>query len=218
MNGTPETANRVVAAVLEQLHGFHQPGSHDRRLLDGQVLLSHATQLHLYSDFTSASPINRAGTAPVLERAVAELLVGIRPGLASAAALMRVVSRLSSREDDREDRTEAEILAAGSATTLERARLFAVLAQVAGIAARVCLLYRQQEPAFHAVNELRVMDTWAVFDPAANQNYLVTHHPYASAWQIMRRPAIVDSHPEHGRKPSIESSFYGAIGIANIEL
>jgi hypothetical protein len=192
-------------------------GSRDQRLVDGQVMLTQATRTLLYGESAPPFPRYREGLRPELEPALPRLVAGARPGLATAMALMRAVANLESRPWDGEDRDEHRILASGAATPLERARLLALLSQMTGIASRICLLYRDREPRFHAVCELGIMGAWALFDPLANQAFLVTHHPYASAWDLMRRPAIVDSHPEHGRKPTIDSSFYRTVGIVAFE-
>ncbi len=189
-------------------------GSRDQRLVDSQVMLTPATRANLYEEWAPSTPTYQQGQQPALERVLPELTANVRPGLATAVTLTRAVSRLQSRVWDREDRDESEILASATATPLERVRLLAMLCQMTGIASRICLLYRDEEPCFHTVCELGIMGTWALFDPLANQAYLVTHHPYASAWELMRRPAIADGHAEHGRKPTIDSSFYRTIGIA----
>ncbi len=216
----PEVAGGPLPAVLLMLRDTLAPGGRDQRLLDHQVMLSLATKDRLYADPVPSEPGYRPVTTVSIEKLVADLTVGLRPGLATIVALTRAAFRLQGRPYDGLDRSEAEIYHSGTATAIERARLLAVTAQVAGIASRICLLYRAagDQPPFHAVCELRVMGTWAVFDPLANQSFLVTHHPYASAWEIMRRPAVADMHPEHGRKPTLDSSFYRVIGIAPVKV
>ncbi len=204
------------SALLQSLSLDLAPGGRDQRLLDRQVLLTTTTKVLLYEAPVVSEPAYLRGASPPLENMVAELTAGKRPGLATIVALSRAVSHLRERPYDAHDRSEAEVFASGEATAIERARVLAAAAQVSGIAARLCLLYGTgPEPAFHAVCELGVMGNWAVFDPLANQSYLVTHHPYASAWDLLRRPAIVDAHPEHGSKPTIDSAFYRVIGIAS---
>lgn len=204
--------------VLQRLGilALAQPGSHDRRLFDTQVPLNRDTAAALYDGFTPVTPPPQRA-APELEAVVHALTPGVRPGLATATALVRYLARLPEREPDGVDRSPGQVLAAGTASALERARLLAALAQLAGIAARICLLYRKDGPAFHAVGELRIMAAWSVFDPLAGQCFMVPHHPYASAWEIMRRAAIVDRHPEHGRKPTVDAAFYRTVAIANAD-
>jgi len=204
------------ASVAEALRVNLAPGGRDRRLLDRQVLLTGPSRAALY-DGPVAVPSYPAGSLAGLEAAARRLANGARPGLATAAALTRALARLSVRDGDRGDRSATDILASREATVLERARTLALLAWITGTPARVCLLYRDTQPDFHAVAEVIVMDSWAVFDPLAGQFYLVTHHPYASAWDIKRRPAIADGHPDHGRKPTVDSSFYRSVCIAPIE-
>ena len=204
------------ASLADALRVKLAPGGRDRRLLDRQVLLTGSSRAALY-DGPVAVPSYPAGSLPGLEAAAQRLAIGARPGLATAAALTRALARLSVRDGDAGDRSATEILASGEAAPLERARTLALLAWITDIPARVCLLYRDTQADFHAVAELRVMDSWAVFDPLAGQFYLVTHHPYASAWDIKRRPAIADGHPDHGRKPTVDSSFYRSVCIAPIE-
>ncbi len=207
-----------LTAVLRRLRETLAPAGRDRGLLDRQVLLTAATKERLYAAAVTSEPAYRPGTNVALEQIVAELTADRRPGLASVVALTRGASRLRERPFDGQDRSEVEVFVSGAATALERVRLLAVAAHLCGIAARICLLYGAtgSRPTFHAVCELGIMGGWAVFDPLANQSYLVTHHPYASAWDLMRRPAIVDAHPEHGAKATIDSSLYRVIGISSI--
>ncbi len=220
------------------------PGGRDARLLDRQLLLTPETMPRLYGgestllyarfgvspttevtrrpsggEFTPIEPQLRTGARPELDAAVRELAGDARPGLARATALNRALARLRAIDFDGRDRAEEAILASGGATPLERARLLALLAQAAGLASRVCLLYREppDAPAFHAVCELFIMGSWTVFDPLAGQLFLMTHRPYASAWDLLRDPKIAARHPEHGRKPTLDASFYRTIGIANVE-
>ncbi|HLZ72095.1 MAG TPA: transglutaminase domain-containing protein [Dehalococcoidia bacterium] len=221
------------------------PGGCDARLLDRQLLLTPQTMPRLYGgeatllyarfgvsptasetqrpsggEFTPLEPQLLPGKRPVLDAAAQELAGNARPGLARATALNRALARLRPIDFDGRDRAEEAILASGEATPLERARLLALLAQAAGIASRVCLLYREPaaQPAFHAVCELFIMGAWAVFDPLAGQLFLMTHRPYASAWDLARDPQIAARHPEHGRKPTLDASFYRTVGIANVEI
>lgn len=210
------TGASVRASTADALRDRLAPNSRDRRLLDRQVQLTPETRPALYEG-DAPRPAYVTGTLPQLERTAASLTTGARPGLATAAALTRALARLSPCDVSAQDRSVTDILASGEATAIERARALATLATVCGIPARLCLLYRDQQPGFHAVAELRIMASWAVFDPLAGQYYLVTHHPYASAWELMRRPAIADSHPDHGRKPTVDSSFYRTAYIAAIE-
>lgn len=220
------------------------PGGRDARLVERQLLLTPETMPQLYGgaatllyarfgvsptaqasqqpsggSFTPLQPTLRPGSRPELEAAASELAGAARPGLARATALNRAVARLRPIDFDGRDRAEEEILRAGEATPLERARLLALLAQAASIASRVCLLYREPsaEPPLHAVAELLIMGAWAVFDPFAGQIFMMTHRPYASAWDLMRDPQIAARHPEHGRKPTLDASFYRTVGIANVE-
>lgn len=220
------------------------PGGRDARLLERQLLLTPETMPRLYGgeatllyarfgvsptspatrqpsggSFTPLEPSLRPGSRPALEAAVHGLAGEARPGLARATALNRAMARLRAIAFDGRDRSEEEILGSGEATALERARLLALLAQAAGIASRVCLLHREPpaDPAFHAVAELFIMGAWAVFDPLAGQLFLMTHRPYASAWDLMRDPQIAARHPEHDRKPTLDASFYRTVGIANVE-
>jgi hypothetical protein len=213
------TAAQAGNALIARVRNLTVPGSRDRHLIDTQVLLSFDTHRHLYDRFTPAEPAYIRGSRPALEQAVAELTAGVRPGLATALVLTAAVSRLLPvAMDGGGDHSEEDVWRAGAATPLERARLLATMAQLAGIGSRICLLYRDAEPSFHAVCELRIMAAWSVFDPLANQYFVLGHQPYASAWDIKQRPAIVDRHPAHGQKPTVDSSFYRTVGIANIEL
>jgi hypothetical protein len=189
------------------------PHSCDSALIDSQIFINVETAPALYAAPAAGPTLRPAGSRPEIEAMVQREAGEQRPGLATAAALTRAVSRLTPRAPHGLDRSPEQIRRSGDATALERARLLAVLARAAGLIARVCLLYREAEPAFHAVVEIRIMDAWTVFDPLANQFFIMTHRPYASAWDIQRQPAVVDRHPDHGRKTTVDSSFYRTVGI-----
>jgi transglutaminase-like putative cysteine protease len=206
----PETAVHVLSNLLPLL------GERDRRLLAAQRFLDRGTQPQLYGEPTPAQAPFPAGSRPRLEEAARRLAGEARPGLATAVALTTAVFRLAERASDGSDRDDDTVLDSGQATPLERARLLAALCRVARLAARLCLLYRDQEPGFHAVCEVQIMGRWSLFDPFANQFFHLSHLGYASAWDVMRRPAIVDAHPEHGRKSTIDSSFYHTVAVADL--
>lgn len=209
----------TAAAVVATLRTLLAPAGRDARLLDTQALLTPATAPRLYEgEFTPTAPPLVAGARPEIAAAVAAMRGDARPGLATAAALTRAVARLRAIPFDGRDRAEEDALRSGEATPLERARLLALLAQAAGLGARLCLLYRPGMASdFHAVAELWIMNAWSVFDPLAGQSYLRAHRGYATAWELNRAPVLVDQHPEHGRKPTIDSSWYRTIGIVNLD-
>lgn len=206
----PPTAARVLTPLRSSL------GARDQRLIDGQRFLDRTTQAELYGDPTAAAALDRSAAAGRLVETARRLAGEVRPGLATAVALTGAVSRLAERTPDGDDRNPEQILAAEAATAIERARLHGSLCRALGLPARLCFLYREDPPSLHAVCELRVMNRWSVFDPLANQFFPLSHVGYASAWDIMGRPAIVDGHPDHGRKPTIDSAFYRTVAIASL--
>lgn len=213
MNATAEqsrgVADRVLARLLPLL------GATDREIVLGQRFLERATRAALYGQPTLPEAPH-VGSQPRLEQEARRIAGDARPGLATAVALTKAVSRLAVHPADGADRDADAVFTSGAATPIERARLLAALCRVSGLAARLCLLYRDQPPDFHAVCEIGIMGRWSLFDPLANQFFHLSHVGYASAWDIMNRPAIVDGHPEYGRKPTIDSSFYRVVAVADL--
>ncbi len=205
----PALAERALAELLPRL------GEIDRELLRAQRFLDRTTYDTLYGE-PPVTDERTDGMPPAIVEASQRLAGEARPGLATAVALTKAVSRRAERPYDGSDRASTAVLESGEATTIERARLLAALCRARGLAARLCLLYRDGQPNVHAVCEIGVMGRWSLFDPLANQFFHLSHVGYASAWDVMNRHAIVDGHPEHNYKPTIDSSFYRVVAIAEL--
>jgi hypothetical protein len=207
-------ASRV---LFEQLLESLPPDGRDARLLLRAHLLTPASAKALYEQRPPGTPTYTAGSRPDLETRARAIARDARPGLGTTAALVDGVSKLEARERADSDRTEEAILGSGGATVLERVRALAALAQASGLDARICVLLNERDAAVHAVCEIGIMNGWTVFDPLAARYYLYPHRGYASALDILRRPEILDNHPDHGRLPTVDSTYYRDIAIADLE-
>lgn len=197
----------------------HRPDSVDAVLLDRQVRLTAWSHAALYA-VPDDPPRYQPGSRPELERHLRDALGEAFHPVQIAAALTRFCARLSDRSDTDPlfGGTEEQIIERGSSTAAERARLLGALAQAAGLHARVVFLMRTDPVERHAVTEILLPRQWCVFDGYSGRYFARLKSLYASAWDIQRRPELVDHHPDHGRQRYIDSAYYRHAGIAAYDI
>jgi hypothetical protein len=206
----------------------HRPGSVDRVLLDRQVILSTANQPALYQPPAAAGPDRRR--RPWLEEIAGELTRDAAHPFQRATALRRWVASIprSFPEGGTSTRTgfwgdfstflcggaEEEVIRKGSPLAAELSRVLVLLADLAGLSARLVFLYADAPPLRHTVTEIYIAGRWSVFDPVSDRVFAWAKHGYAGAWEIQRQPRLLDGLQDHGRLPYVASRFYRTAGIA----
>lgn len=206
----------------------YAPGTIDWQLLQQQTLLTPETRSRVAAPPTASAFAH--SSHPRLEQIVAQAAAGARDPQARIIALMHWCHHIPRDYPSRENSTaggcygdfssfcwggdEETVIAKGSPWPQELARVLVVLAQIAGLPARLVFLYRAQPAALHTVVEVWLLGSWAVFDACANRFYLWPHRGYASALDLSQQPRFVDQMPEHGRNPYVDSGFYRTLGIA----
>ena len=206
----------------------HRPGSVDRVLIERQVLLSRATQPALYRPPLPAS--DRRWRRPWLEEVVAGLTRDMGHPFQRATALRRWVASVPRAfpEGGRTTRdgfwgdfatflcggTEEEVIRKGSPLAAELSRVLVLLADLAGLSARLAFLYADGPPYRHTVAEIFISGRWSVFDPVSDRCFAWSKHGYAGAWEIQQQPRLVDGLQDHARLPYVSSRYYQTVAIA----
>lgn len=206
----------------------HRPGSVDAVLLDQQIALTPRNQPALYAP-PASTPAYPRGSRPELERWVDEAVTGLIHPVQKATALTRFCTRIPRQFPTPERSTasgvhdgfgaylcggaEEDVVKNGSPLAAERARVLCVMAQIAGLPARLVFLARPDNAERHTVTEI-FLDRWCVFDGFTGTFYPRPKSLFASAWDVQRQPAIVDSSAEHRRQRYADSAFFRCIGIA----
>jgi len=218
--------------LLSPENDLHAPGTVDSVLLDEMIKLVPETTDYLYSNYTPLTVKYRKGTRPYLEQVVKDA-VGRTGTATKAKGLMNFCHNIPSRFPTPEKSTntgfwttdttlfggtEEELIKRGTEICTELSRVLCVLAQVAGMPARLMYLFDMERRNWgHGVTEIyvRTSSNWAVFDATSNVCYPMPDDRLASAWDLRKHPKIVTAHPEYGRKPYVSPAFYKCSTVAN---
>lgn len=213
------------------------PGTVDSVLLDEMIKLVPETAEYLYSDYTPLTVKYREGTRPYLEQVVKD--AAGRTGTAiKAKGLMDFCHNIPSRfpipgkstnsgfwttDTTLFGGTEEELIKRGTEICTELSRVLCVLAQIAGMPARLVYLFDMERKNWgHGVTEIyvrtRSSSNWAIFDATSNVCYSMPDGKLASAWDLRNNPDIVDKHSEHLKKPYVASTFYRCCAITNYSI
>lgn len=224
----------IYDGLLRLENDVHAPGSVDSALLDEMVKLVPETAGYLYTKYTPLTIKYRKGSRPYLEEIVRE--VAVRGGDETRAkALMHWCSLIPDNFPTPKKSTnkgfwttdttlfggtEEELIKRGTEICTELARVLCVLAQVAGMPARLAALFDMRRKNWgHGVTEIYVrtrrQSGWAVFDATSDVCYQMPDGRLASAWDLRNDPKVVDSHPEHGKKPYVYGRIYRCSAIVN---
>lgn len=208
------------------------PGTVDSVLLDEMVKLVPKTAEYLYSGYTPLTVKYRKGTRPHLEQVIKDA-VGRKDPASKAKSLMDFCHNIPARFPTPEKSTnsgfwttdttlfggtEEELIKRGTEICTELSRVLCVLAQIAGMPARLVYLFDMDRRNWgHGVTEIyvRTNSNWAVFDATSNVCYSMSDGRLASAWDLCKHPEVVNNHPEHLKKPYVSSTFYKCSAIAN---
>ncbi len=220
--------------LLSLKNDVHAPGTVDSVLSDEMIKLVPETAEYLYTDYTPLGVKYQRGTRPYLEKIV-ENSIGKTDSTTKAKDFMDFCSNIPYNFPDSEKSTNAgfwttdttlfggteeELIKRGTEICTELSRVLCVLAQVAGLPARLVYLFDLNRKNWgHGVTEIFVQtnesSNWAVFDATSNVCYPMPDGRLASAWDLRNNPEIIENHPEHKKKPYVASVFYECSAIAN---
>jgi len=184
---------------------LHSPGSVDAVLSEGQVRLNDHTREFLYSHYTPTFAEYLPGSRPFLEKIVAPLCADSSPQ--TALNLARWVSQIEHNFPTPErptargfyptpdsflwGGTEEEVIKKGSDWCTELARVYCVLAQVAGIPARIVFCYDLARQLHgHCANEVFLAEGWRFIDPQGDCHFEHPSGEWASAWEVMHKSGL----------------------------
>ncbi len=187
---------RAYQTMLEK--DAHAPGSVDRVLQERMVRLCDATAEYLYNAYTPLEVEHRPGSRPELEgilaRAAAtagsaedrlDAITGFCAGIAAAADDMPL-------DDLRFGGAEEQIVNRGTDWCADLARVGCVLAQIAGMPARLVWLFRVDTAySGHAIVEAHRQGQWGCADMVHGIVYRHGDGRPASARELMRDADLV---------------------------
>ena len=230
-----ESGRGAFGPELEALLGGdpHRPGSVDAMLLDRQVRVTTQNQSALYARPASVLDYRR-GSRPELEAFVGAVTEGALHEVQIAVALARFCARIP-RDFPLPDRstasgfygdfsaflcggTEEEVIKKGSPLAAERARVLCLMAQIAGLPARMVFLARDEPVERHTVVEIFLGNRWCVLDAFSGRFYAWPKHGYASAWDVRTLPQLVDNSPDRGRVRYVDAAYFRHVAIATYDL
>lgn len=199
----------------------HAPGSVDRVLAERMICLCTETAPQLYTEYTPAAIHYQEGSRPRLERYVTEATKGCSSEEEKVGGIAAFCSRLQEKvEEEGLDEMvvgglEEEVVDRGSDWCPDVARVACVLCQVAGIPARLVMLFNtDQAYSGHVIIEAYRSDVWGAVDPLTNVVYRVEGEP-ATAWDLMMNPELVKAHWRGPSTPYTTPGQFRSGGISN---
>jgi len=200
----PLTA-KGIGLWLERVLGFYggsaddpAPGGVDVQVIEEQLLLVPKTREYIYEgDFTPREIAYVAGSRPMLEEVVAEVVTDGMSDEEKALAIMR-------RCRDNRDRglsgsgrrrfnggSEEDLLRMGAIQCNEISRVFACLCQVAGLRARLMCAHISG----HMMAEAEVDGRWWWIDPMQGCYCYRDDGGPASTWDLVQDPTLFERQP-----------------------
>lgn len=189
---------------------FYPPGTADWDQKATQVVLNEETAEYLYSRFTPLTTSYETGSRPVLERILARILA---PGMGDREKLFAIL-RYCLHDFQKEypnilprhtiilNALEEELLKFNGGHCEDRARLIICLTQMAGLPSRFVASASYWDPlndytlvGGHAMVEICVDRRWAYFDSLRDFHCVLPDGRFASLWDIVSRPEIVETQP-----------------------
>jgi len=175
---------------------YGRDGGVDVEVIAGQLILNERTAEYIYSEqFTPHKTFYQPGSRPMLERIVEQLTGDLNDDREKALAIMRWVR--DNRDRGLRGRyrfdggTEEELIKRGAIMCNEVSRLYCVLAQIAGLPARLFCSHISG----HMMTEVLVDGTWWWIDPMKGMYCYKDDGSPASAWDLKRDPALFERQP-----------------------
>ncbi|NSW92422.1 MAG: GNAT family N-acetyltransferase [Firmicutes bacterium] len=200
----------------------HAPGSVDRMLADKMVRLCDDTKKLLYAEPVPCS--YEKGLRPALEAFVEH---AVRGADSDEEILDRLLDALLPIVKKGEDITldqmlfgglEEEIIMRGSDWCTDMARVACILAQLAGIPARIIYAFNLKSAySGHALIEAFYRGKWGVVDPIRGMRYLKGEDGSpASAWDLMNKNPVKAF--SAGRADVVDYDQYLGVAVADYKV
>lgn len=165
----------------------------DIGIIDGQLPLTAETAPHIYSDFTPTTVNYRRGDRPMLEEVVASV---VRPGMSDVEKTLALLRRCRDNAQFGSvpdpgafcGGSEEELLKRGATMCNEISRVFACLANVAGLPARIYSAHITG----HMMNEVYVAGHWWWVDVMKGIYAFRDDGAPASAWDLLRDSTLLE--------------------------
>jgi len=172
---------------------YGRDGGVDVEIIAGQLVLNAKTAEYIYSEqFTPRRIKYQPGSRPMLEKIANDLTTNVAEPKEKALAIMRWVRDNRDRGLKPKLRfdggTEEELIKRGAIMCNEVSRLFCVLAQIAGLPARVFCSHISG----HMMCEVFVGEGWWWIDPMKGTYCYKDDGSVASAWDLKNDPTLID--------------------------
>ncbi len=183
---------------MQRVLGYYgRTGGVDVEIVEGQLHLNAGTCGYIYSEkFTPPTTHYQPGSRPMLEKTVADLLAGLDDPRDKALAICRWVRDNRDRGPRHKPRfqggSEEDLIKRGAIMCNEVSRLYCVLAQIAGLPARVFAAHISG----HMMIEVCVAGRWWWMDPMKGMYCYNDDGTVASAWDLRQDPSLFERQDE----------------------
>ena len=211
---------RAYQIMLE--NDSHAPGSVDRVLAENMIRLNPETAPHLYEEYTPTNVEYLKGSRPELEKYVDQAIAECVSPDANIAGITMFSSGLSEKvldqtyEEMRSGGIEEEIIRRGSDWCTDVARVGCVLYQVAGLPARLVMLFDTDKAySGHVMVEVYRDRVWGAVDTLTYVIYQNRDGRPASTWELMNHPELIEAHCRGETTPYTTSEQFRGAAISN---
>ncbi len=178
-------------------YGDGEEGGVDIQIIDAQLGLCAKTAEYIYSDFTPTEIEYVAGSRPLLEKTLAEV---VKPGMPEREKALAIMRRcrdnrdrgLAGRGCDWCGGSEEDLLKRGAIMCNEISRVFVCLCQIAGLVARV----HSSHISGHMMAEVLTGGKWGWIDPMKGIAPVNEEDQPASAWELLQDPELFERQPK----------------------
>ena len=192
-----EDRRRAYLLNYEQL-GINYGEAVEFQLRREQVILCPQTAKFLYSHFTPTTVRYKRGSRSILEKIVADVIVGCETQREKALALMRFCRDLYKKDPDLDysryvhGGTEEQLIEKPEILCECLGRLMVALCEVAGIPGRIVM----HDIGGHICSEVLVEGHWAYIDPRCGLYFLKPDGSFASVLDLWSDPSILRAQSE----------------------
>ena len=210
---------RAYEAMLES--DTHAPGSVDRVLAERMIRLCPETAVYLYEAYTPTRVGYEKGSCPHLERCAAEATTGCASPQDRVAGIARFCAAMGERasrdlDEMRAGGTEEEIIRRGSDWCTDVARVACALCQVAGIPARLVMLFDTGRAySGHMIIEAYRGGVWGAVDATACVVYSDPTGAPATTWQLMNHASWIEEHALRNPSPYTRPDQFRGAALSN---